>query len=56
MQPANFVTNPSVVAVLPEQQPTFWGILYEAKIKLEYRYVRKKMMTREQFEKCTAST
>ena len=28
LQSANFVTKPSVVAVLPEQLPTFWGILY----------------------------
>ena len=28
LQPANFETKPSVVAVLPEQQPTFWGVLY----------------------------
>ena len=28
LQPANFVTKLSVVAVLLEQQPTFWGVLY----------------------------
>ena len=28
LQSANFVTKPSVAAVLPEQSPTFWGVLY----------------------------
>ena len=28
LQSANFVTKPSVVAVLPEQRPTSWGALY----------------------------
>ena len=33
---AIFVRNPSVDAVLPEQQPTVWSVLYWAKLKLEY--------------------
>ena len=28
LQPANFATKSSVVAVLPEQRPTFWDVLY----------------------------
>ena len=28
LQSANFVTTPSVAAVLRGQQPTFWGVLY----------------------------
>ena len=28
LQPANFVTTPSVAAALLGQQPTFWGVLY----------------------------
>ena len=31
---ANFVTKSSVEAVLPEQQPTFRGVLYWAKLML----------------------
>ena len=35
MQSANFVTKPSVVAVLPEQRPTSWGALYQAKAGIQ---------------------
>ena len=28
LQPANFATKYSVVAVIPEQRPTFWDVLY----------------------------
>ena len=34
-QSANFVTKPSVAAVLQGQQPTFWGVLYKVKQKLD---------------------
>ena len=53
LQSTNFVTTPSVAAVL-WGQPTLWGVLYSAKQKLEYRHVSpstKKMMRGEQFRK-----
>ena len=40
--------------VLPEQQPTVWGVLYWAQLKLEYGVVSqstKNMMKGQQFEK-----
>ena len=54
LQSANFVTTPSVAAVLRGHQPTIWSVLYKAKQKLEYMHVSespstKKMMTGEQF-------
>ena len=47
MHYANFVAIPSVDAVLPKQQPSFWGVLYWAQLMLEYWHVSqstKKMM------------
>ena len=52
LQLAKFATKYSVVAVLPEQLPTFWDVLYQAKLKLEYRHVlqsTKTMTIGEQF-------